>query len=66
MEKNELQREEVKPEENASPLAVVITELGFVLSTKYGSAQATDPLGPRDRIALKASNDGYIEFADTF
>ncbi len=63
MGENKLQREEVKPEENASPLAVVITEMGLVLPAKCASAQTSDPLGPRDRITLKARNDGYIEFA---
>jgi hypothetical protein len=66
MEDKESHREEVKVEQNVSRLAVVITELGLVLPAKRASAQAVDQLAPRDRIALKARNDGYIEFADEF
>jgi hypothetical protein len=66
MEQNVLSREEVNMAQNVSRLAVVITKLGLVLPAKRASAQAIDQLGPRDRIILKASNDGYIEFADEF
>jgi len=65
MSKNKSRRDEVKAAENASYAAVVITERGLVLPAKGASGQASQ-LGPRDRVTLRARNDGHIEFADEF
>jgi len=64
MSRNKSRRDKVKANENASYEAVVITERGLVLPAKGAPGQASNPLGPRDRIALRARNDGHIEFAD--
>lgn len=66
MTRNESQQDEIRADEKLAPLAVVITELGLVLPVKRASAQAVDRLAPRDRITLKACNDGDIQFAAEF
>ncbi len=66
MEHKVLPREEDRMTQDVSRLGVVITELGLVLPAKRASAQAVEQLRPRDRIALKACNDGYVAFVDEF
>ena len=44
----------------------VITQFRQMLPKNTATAQAIDQHEPWDRIALKAIDDGYVEFADEF
>jgi len=53
-------------EENVSRLEDLITEFRQVLPAQCEAAQAIDQGEPWEQIALKAIEDGYIEFAEQF
>jgi hypothetical protein len=53
-------------EENASDLEELIAEFRRMLPAKCGTAQAIDRQEPYELIALKAIDDGYIEFSNQF
>ena len=63
---NLLGREEVKLAQNVSRLEEIIMEFREILPAKCATAQAIDQRGPWEQIALKAIDDGYIDFADDF
>ncbi len=57
---------EVKLAQNASRLEEIIMKFRQILPPTCATAQAIDQREPWEQIALKAIDDGYIEFADEF
>jgi hypothetical protein len=52
--------------ERASDLEELITEFRRMLPAQSETAQAIDRQEPFERIALKAIDDGYVEFSHEF
>ncbi len=57
-------RAEPRASQDVSSLEDLIAEFRELLPDQCGTAQAIDRKEPWEEIALKAVEDGYIEFAD--
>jgi hypothetical protein len=66
MQESALRAEELRAPQGVPHLQDLIAEFREMLPGQCATAQAIDRKEPREQIALKAVEDGYIELADQF
>ena len=66
MKESALRAEELRAPQDDPRLQDLVAEFREMLPGRCATAQAIDRKEPREQIALKAVEDGYIELADQF